>query len=264
MIISPSAIAISSVGLALSGDYINDSPTMALTCTVCGASIGEGQRYDDFTPTSSFTNQLALALPGGKHICGACKTVMTTGEFQMKFATGLFCNDGFFPIMRKEHRAWAFLTPPATPFVVTIQTAKQQHVVWRAPVTISRDLILVRVGEQIIRLRRQRLVSAREAALRLDEARKQADAGKSKKSAAPKPDDAAESPFVTDWKFQSTAGGVMKRWSSELIKQGAISESDKIALTTLNAGEVWALQAVLHRTPTKPEAVSINSAEHSV
>lgn len=166
--------------------------------------------------------------------------------------------------MRKEHRAWAFLTPPEPPFVIAIQTAKQQHVVWRAPVSLSRDLILVRVGEQIVRLRRPSLIVAREAVVRLHDARKAADGGKQKKATAPAAAESLESPFVTDWKFQSSVGGVLKNWAATLIAAGAVSASDKAALSLLNAGEIWALQAVLHLQPVRPDPLSIDESNTAV
>ena len=123
MILSPSSIALSAVGLSPSGSLTNTSHN-PLTCSICGVAIGPGAVYDELSLPVSFTNQLAVAIPGGRYLCGACNSVMTTGEFQMRFATGLFCSEGFFPIMRKEHRAWAFITPPEPSFIITVQTAK--------------------------------------------------------------------------------------------------------------------------------------------
>lgn len=254
-LISPSAIALEALGLPPTGDLIGDADTY-LACAMCGTGIGPGDVHGVLDLPASFTNQLAMAIPGGKHICGACRTVMTNNAFQMKFATALVSRDGYFPIMRKEHRAWAFLTPPKPPFFVTIQNAQQQHVVWRAPVSLSQDLILVRVGEQIVRLRRPKLIEAREVALRLQAERDRlVDAAKKPKkdSSAPKAGaESVESPFVADWKFQSASGGTLKHWARVLIDAGVVPDADRAVLTSLNAGEVWALQAALHLNPTQP------------
>lgn len=257
MILSPSSLALSALGLSPSGALCNTAGE-GLACAICGTAISTNDIYDVLDLPTSFTNKNSIASPGGKHICGACNTVMSAGEFQMRLATGLFCKDGFFPIMRKEHRAWAFLTPPEPPFSVTIQTAKQQHVVWRAPVTLSRNLILVRIGEQIVRLRRPMLIAAREAVLRMSEARQRAATGaKTKKSEKSAPVESVESPFVTDWKFQSSAGGVLKLWAETLINEGGVSNPDRETISLLNAGEIWALQAVLHLKPVKPAPLCI-------
>ncbi|MBE7540621.1 MAG: hypothetical protein KJZ92_16515 [Rhodocyclaceae bacterium] len=260
MIISPSAIALQALGLQPSGNFKATAAGPAMRCSMCGVGIEPGSLYDKLDLPESFTNKLAMAIPGGEHICGACKTVMGEGAFQQSLATAIVSTKGYFPIMKKENRAWAFLDPPESPFFVTIQNAQQQHVVWRAPVSLSREIILVRVGEQVLRLRRQKLKAAREIVLRLDDFRHRISvhdgkARKPKKAAAAQ--DAAESPFVADWKYQSADGGVMKQWYRDLVAAGNVPEEEQAVLSSLNAGEVWALQAVLHRTPVEPESKSV-------
>ncbi len=260
MIISPSAIALQALGLHPSGNLKATASGPTIRCAMCGADIEPGALYDKLDLPESFTNKLAMAIPGGEHICGACKAVMNEGAFQQSLSTAIVSAKGYFPIMKKENRAWAFLEPPEPPFFVTIQNAQQQHVVWRAPVSLSREIILVRVGEQVLRLRRQKLKAAREIVLRLDDFRHRVSvhdckARTPKKAAAAQ--DAAESPFVADWKYQSADGGAMKQWYRDLVAAGNVPKEDQAVLTSLNAGEAWALQAVLHRKLVGPESKSI-------
>ena len=261
-VISPSAIALQALNLAPKGDRVAREEDV-IRCAMCGTLVQPGEVFSLLKLKESFTNQLEMAIPGGKHVCGACHVVMNTGAFQMSLATCVVSASGFFPVMKKENRAWAFLEPPEPPFFITVQNAQQQHIVWRAPVSLSKDLILVRVGEQVLRLRRPHLIKARDIVFRLDEYRRNAAQTGKKAKKAP---EFAESPFVADWKYQSTEGGAVKYWYSNtnpdapgLVESGVVTPDEHALLMSLNAGEAWALQAVLHYKPAKPDCLSIKS-----
>lgn len=264
-IVSPSALAIKAVGLERVGTLIcNDEIAANHRCAVCGDTLKTGDPIDEMNLPDSFTNHSSLAIPGGKYRCGACAAVMGTSEFQMGLSTVLVSKDGCYPIMRKENRAWAFLNPPEAPFYITIQDSQQQHVAWRAPVTTSRDLILLRLGEKILRLRRPLLVRAREAAIRLHEARAALEAGsdgdqKNTKRGKGRPSSASDSyenPFTSDWKMQGVGSGALKSWVIDLIEQNRVADADMDCLLSLNAGEVLALTAILHFSPAMPVPIT--------
>ncbi len=240
--ISPSLIAVRALGLTLEGTRACSAEEARQPCAVCGGALLEGEPVDDCALPHSFTNHSALAHPGGALRCGACTTIMVRSVFQMQCATAVFCADGCFPIMRREHRAWLIQTPPEPPFVVTVQNAKQQHVVWRAPVTLSRDLVLVRVGEQILRLRMPLLARAAQAARALVAA--------AKESGKRKPSKEAENPFVNDPKLQASEMGCLKEWARESLP--ALPAETARPLLHLNAGEIWALNAMLLGAPEMP------------
>lgn len=258
MIISPSLIAIRALKLEPVGTMTCDAEA-GERCAVCGDTLRKGDPIDFLDLPPSFTNHSSLAIPGGEYRCGACTTVMTnSANFQMGLSTCIAsASDGYFPIMKKEHRAWAFLTPPEPPFIIAIQNAQQQHTIWRAPVSISRDILMVRLGEQVLRLRRQKLIAAREAAMRLDAAINAAASSKTGRGRPAKSPESIESPFYSDWKGQDARGGQFKRAAAAQIEAGAISDADINALTTLNSGEVWALTAVLHLSPARPAPAAL-------
>lgn len=245
--ITASHLTIQAAGIKAIGAVLAGPDHVGQRCAVCGADINPGDPIDKLDLPRTFTNQSSLAIPNGKWRCGACNAIMGNSEFQMGASTILVCSDGVFPIVRKEHRAWAFLTPPEPPFVIAIQNAKQQHVIWRAPVSLSKDLIMVRLGEQIFRLRRQKLLNCVEIAKRIDAAR--ITPGRPVK-------DAIENPFVNDWKFQSAEGGRLKSWVWKLQAEQKIAPEDFVELTTLNGGEAWALTAFLSATITKPDPLN--------
>lgn len=259
MIISPSAIAIDALGIQPEGTMICNAEA-GQRCAVCGVTLRTGEPIDTLRLPDSFTNHASLAIPGGEYRCGACTAVMTRGpNFMMALATCVASrDDGYLPMMKKEHRAWAFLTPPKPPFIMAVQNAQQQHTVWRAPVSLSRDLFFVRIGEQVVSIRREKLAAAREAAIGVDAAIRAAGEGAKAGRGRPAKTDSVENPFYSDWKYQDATGGQLKPYVLEAIKQQLIALPDLDALTCLTGGEIWALTAVLHLTPVRPESVTLN------
>lgn len=245
--ISPSRLMVTACSLPLEGTLVVSEAMTHEHCAVCGDQLRLGEPVDVLDLPASFTNQAALAQPGGDWRCGACTSVMTRPVFQMAASTVLFSADGVFPIVKKEHRAWAFMTPPEGPFAICIQNAKQQHVVWRAPVSLSKENILVRVGEQVLRIRHRVLMEARTEAIALDSVKRKQ--GRPTK-------DGIENPFFVDWKLQSAASGEFKTWLPTLLATHQIARSDIPAILSLNGAEAWALGAVLHDTPVKPDPLA--------
>lgn len=249
MLISPSQLAIEAAGLLPEGADICDGRHVGQCCAVCGVALVPGDPVDALSLPASFTNQSSLAYPGGKWRCGACTAVMTRSVFQMGASTVLVSRDGIFPIVRKEHRAWAFMTPPSGPFAIAIQNAQQQHVLWRAPVSLSPELIMLRVGEQVMKIRHSILMAARGEAIAIDELNRSK--GRPVKGGV-------ENPFVNDWKLQSATGGRFKQWLLKMIEEGVVSQGQFPSLFQLNGAEAWALTAVLSDTVTKPDSIAAN------
>lgn len=245
--ISPSRLMTKACGLPLEGTHFVTESMIGERCAVCGDTLRTGEPVDELNLPPSFTNHASLAIPGGEWRCGACTSVMTRSVFQMAASTVIFSEEGVFPIVKKEHRAWAFMTPPEGPFAICVQNAKQQHVVWRAPVSLSKENILVRVGEQVLRIRRQVLMNARAEAIHLD--------GLKRAQGRPTKD-GYENPFYVDWKLQSVASGDFKSWLNTLLFTHQISPKDIPAILSLNGAEAWALGAVLHDNPVKPEPIT--------
>ena len=52
------------------------------------------------------------------------------------------------PMRQLAHKKWILLHPPEPPFVILQSDAPLAHMLWRTPVTISKDLWYVRVGKR--------------------------------------------------------------------------------------------------------------------
>lgn len=240
-------LILAATGLAPEGSDICDERHLGQDCSVCGAPLVLGQPVDALDLPNTFTNHSALAHPGGKWRCGACTVVMSRVDFQRSASSVLITQDGIYPMMQKAHRAWALQTPPETAFALCIQNAKQQHIVWRTPLTINAQQTLVRIGDQVIRIRREVL---RQAAA-------QAGLLASLKSEKGRPiKNGIESPFEGDLKLQSGRGGMLKPFVYKLLEQGVVKPEDIDALLKAGAGEAWALDAYMYEEPVEPESIA--------
>lgn len=244
--ISPSVLVCQGAGLQSEGAHVCDARHVNERCAVCGRPFEQGDVIDELVLPPTFTNHSSLANPSGAWRCGACTAVMMRREFQTSASTVLITREGLFPISRKEHRTWLFLTPPDPPFAIAIQNAKNQHTVWRAPITLSRDQMLLRVGEQVLRVRRPHLLAAANEARMLNALR--VTVGRPSK-------ETVQTPFVNDWKMQSSKGGMLKAWVWKILHEERIARDAISHLLTLNGAEAWALTAVLHDAPVAPDPI---------
>jgi CRISPR type IV-associated protein Csf1 len=77
--------------------------------------------------------------------------------------------DGVLPFRKWGDIAKALENPAEPPFVAAYATANNQHMAWRAPVSLSRDIFYVRVGLRDLRVRRPFTLRAVEAAVAIGE-----------------------------------------------------------------------------------------------
>lgn len=260
--IYPSDIAIAGAGLRPAGVTWN----VATRCACCGKPIAPG---DLASPTSfgpSFTDDLSLAAHSGV-LCGACEPLMRVDVMRF-FARVVVTREAVFPIGTDIHRAWFLLTPPEPPFVAVVATTQLQHLVWRTPVTVSRDLLVVRLGQQLLRIRRQvmldalgwcqEVMEAYEAHLQAGAApdsqsgAKKAKAGRGRpaKTVVPKAA-AARHPFMSlDRNMDDPRHGVIRPEIAAMPAARAALDR----LTHLTPGEMWALATLAKRNAPVPEA----------
>lgn len=261
--IYPSDIALAGGGLSAVGSPWNEDAV----CACCGKPIAAGDLAvpSPFGPT--FTDDLSLAARSGL-VCGACAVLLRADALKL-FQKAVVTRDGVFPLAKDVHRAWLFLTPPEPPFVAVVSTTRQQHLIWRTPVTVSKDLLIVRLGQRVMRIRRPVLLEAMDwceqaglafhAAMEAQSAAQAASdppavpaAGKrprkptkAKASELPPPH-----PFVElDREASSLRHGVI-RSDMEAVPE---VRPYLARLRALNPGELWALANLVKRNRPTPE-----------
>lgn len=134
----------------------------AAECAMCGAPVGAGDRClltDKDTFAGSFNNRLDLAFPSSPLVCADCATLWQK-DFLQRFSKTVANRHGVYKLASNEDHAQFVLDPPEPPFVAILSTTQQQHLIWRTPVTLSKQLLFVRLGDEILAIRPQHVRQA--------------------------------------------------------------------------------------------------------
>ena len=139
-------------------------------CAYCGRPIGAGEAYVPFAPGPAFMDDLSLAAKGSDMTCIWCQTLLDATGLRASGFGAFSLAQGAIPFRKLKEIAAVLEEPPTPPFVLVFATNKNQHMAWRAPVNLSRDLFYVRVGFFDLKIRRPALLAAWDASIRLGEA----------------------------------------------------------------------------------------------
>lgn len=130
------------------------------TCAYCGQPIHVGDLHVRFSAGPAFMDDLSLADRGSGMTCGYCVPLLSRDGL-MASGYGVFSErGGVTPFRKWADIAAALREPPEPPFVAVYATANNQHMAWRAPVNLSRDLFYIRVGLRDLKIRRPMLLDA--------------------------------------------------------------------------------------------------------
>ena len=220
-------------------------------CCMCGQDIKAGELGNKSSFSSGFTDQPSLARSGkNTFVCGDCGALGSTLAL-MATGHGCFSASGVTPFRKWVDVAAALTNPPEPPFVMSYATAKSQHMAWRSPVSLSRDVFYVRVGLRNFQIRRQRLLDAPAICKRLaDAAYAKPDTGKKPKKATAPKGKTLPNPFVLlDPSCKDLSHGVLHPKVHVLAQQEPPAypelQQDLAWIKTLTSGEIWALRFVL-------------------
>lgn len=157
--LSPSTIAATALGLTPVGRPWEGAPG-TLVCALERRPLEPGELCQPFKPGPNFLDSTAIA--DSSVICAAAALFMGKAVM-LKTQRAVFSPEGAFSLATDAARAWFFLTPPKPPYIAVIADSMLQHLVWRAPVNLSQDLIRFRHGHKVLTIRRPRLVAAMQA-----------------------------------------------------------------------------------------------------
>lgn len=150
-LLSPSRLALEAAGRKPVGSHVATADMGA--CAMCGTTIGPGDIYSPFEVTNTFMDRPSLADPFSYLACGHCTVVRSEKEFLQRFSKSVVTRDGFFKIASNDDQASFFLNPPAPPFLAFVSDATQQHLIWRTPVSYSKDVFQLRFGNRVLMIR---------------------------------------------------------------------------------------------------------------
>lgn len=126
------------------------------TCAMCGAHLQAGELADPIgkdTFGESFNNKLDMH-HDGTVLCGDC-IALWCKDFLQSYSKSYACEDGVYKLASNEDVQAFMLRPPKTPFVAIFNSRQQQHMIWRTPLSLSQDVMTVRVDDDLIRIDRQ-------------------------------------------------------------------------------------------------------------
>lgn len=225
-------------------------------CGICGKPIREGEKAEPLELKKTFVDHNMCANPAGEYICVYCTDIMDRSIFQQKLSTGVFTPEGMYPAAKKIHRAHFLLNPPSPPFSFAIQNGKSQHIVWKAPVNLCREVFVVQLGDLSLMVRHAKLTAAVALVHQLRDTYCQwmEDIAEQKGNKAKALDrNGLRALGYADMKGQLVRTFMPGRWIKDMIEQGVIAEETLAPLFTLNWAESW----LLDTASLEDDAVSI-------
>lgn len=137
-------------------------------CAMCGVSIQDGEKCSPWKIPQKFNDTNELANRNSSVICSCCRALIGT-EYLRYGGNAVIAESGAFNLNKYAAMAYVLENPPEPPFVMTRRTGNSQHVIWRTPVSLSRDYYFFRLGLSLFSIRRQAILNGRKAIQRLRE-----------------------------------------------------------------------------------------------
>lgn len=244
-------IVLSGMKLAPSADVYHGEETV---CTYCGKPVYDGDLGKPAIFSKTFTDGSTLAARSGIS-CGACDAI--TGNDAMQFLRSYVANkDGIWSLSHDHSRVWLFMDPPEPPFVAAVVTSNIAHTAWKTPVTLSKELIYVRVDHHILRIRRQEVLKAipicEFLAAYLEEQRQQLS---TRKKVMP-----VKTPHRNPFRLLSRS---LNKLGHGIVQTALRQSTDPLIvshvafLDQLSPGELWALSSMITAKNPAPQSTPI-------
>lgn len=238
---SSSEMACRSVGLDPTGDPAETSSQ----CTFCGCDINPGDiaLANPLKGKTSFMDDPSLATRSN-YACGWCASLMPR-QSMAALRSAVVTAEGAYPLNTDAARTWYFLDPPPPPHVAGITSLDppiNQHLFWRTPPTLDNDLLIVRFGNELFSIRRQRLLDAVKACRRASQLLTEVNG----KKTIPHPYQSL------DRKMTSLSHGRFRDDALKLERENTEMAELLTFLRGCNSGEIWALSILAKTTPDEP------------
>ena len=215
-------------------------------CTMCGRVIHAGEHRSTFRPSSSFMNWGDLFV--STKVCGFC-VHLTNKALMLKTQLVCVTQTEVIPAAKLVHKKWLLLNLPEPPFVFLQTDTKLAHMIWRTPLTVSKELLFVRLGARQLLVRMALVRKATECFAGI--------ADRFEAKAHPK------KPLRHPFAFLDLELRDLQSWKIRRDVAPMIDAQDAGIITALNPGEYWAL-AILTSTPKaeKPESKLNDAIQH--
>ncbi len=135
--------------------------TKDCACIMCGAKLVAGDLVNPIqkdTFGESFNNKLDIHRSGDV-LCGDCEPLWSK-DFLQKYSKTYASAEGVFKLASNLDVQAFILRPPPPPFVAIFNTRQQQHMIWRTPVCLSSDVLIVRIDDEVLHIHRAKVLAA--------------------------------------------------------------------------------------------------------
>lgn len=150
---SPSKLAHEALGI-----YAEPGPVEgSFECALCQHEFMNGGYH--YKPSPKFNN-FSDTSPSDK-FCKHCKVVTTGSQFILQNKCAVYTEKGVYSLNKDIDLAAFIFHPPEPPFVAVFGMIKQQHLVWRTPVSNSIELFSFRLGDYLYVVERQKVLDLR-------------------------------------------------------------------------------------------------------
>lgn len=228
-------------------------------CAACGVDLPAGSTTAWMKFGRGFTDWQYLAnqtVHGEAQVCPHCASLFSSTFLQKVQATAsaaVYSPEGAWVMTKDSERVKFLSDPPKAPFVAYIATTMGQHVAWRAPVTMDRDLIRIAIARDVIAINRPLLLRAIEVCKRVMEAIGQdvqaedADATAGKRRGRPKAAEMPKHPFeFLDRSMEDPRHGRIKDYYRERMQKLGMKAEIEF-LDGLGEGELWGLSVFVKK-----------------
>jgi CRISPR type IV-associated protein Csf1 len=130
------------------------------TCALCGSALLAGEPAAPLKNTTfdeGFNNKLDVHTRGTV-VCGDCEALWAP-EFLQKYSSTYAAAQGVFKLSSNEDIQAFILTPPPPPSIAVFSTRKMQHMIWRTPVCLSAQRLIVRVDDDVLHIDRAKVLA---------------------------------------------------------------------------------------------------------
>lgn len=161
---SPSRMLAEATGL----DPLGAPAVEPATCRLCGGPIAMGEPCFEQRFGGGFNDGPATLDLVGNQICGWCGPFLEATQMTQMQGVLVHQESGdpgeAWRVTRKAHIRWAFEQRFEGPLVIALATRKREHLIWQAPVSLSPEVLQIRLGRETLLVRRKMIDRYREEA----------------------------------------------------------------------------------------------------
>jgi len=128
--------------------------TESFQCAYCGHKYDSGGY--PFKASPKFNNHADTF--ASKTLCQHCKVTTSGSDFILQNKCAVYSEQGVWSLNKDIDLAAFIYYPPLPPFLAVYGVTKQQHLVWRTPVSNSSKLFSFRIGDHLYTVDRDEVI----------------------------------------------------------------------------------------------------------